>query len=69
MSLNYDLTLEQILDLYKGIATEEELEELAERWNDPDSSENVLARLRDSAQWNLDRGDRRYKKILETLEG
>lgn len=67
--LNYDLTLDEILDLYKKVATEEELAELREELENPPEGENVIARLRDSAQWHVDQGHKRYERILRALEG
>lgn len=70
--LNYELTTDEILDLYRKHITkdEDELEELRDFIENPVPHDtNVIATLRDSAQKNLDNGDKRYKKILEVLEG
>ena len=69
--LNYELTTDEILDLYRKYITkdEDELEELRDFIENPVPHDtNVIATLRHSAQKNLDNGDKRYRKVLEALE-
>lgn len=66
--LNHILTTEEILKLYEGIATEDELEELHSYLANAPATDNVIARLRDKAKEKAEDGDKRYLKIRKALE-
>lgn len=63
--------LDITIDLYRKHITkdEDELNKLRDFIENPPHDTNVLASLRDAAQKKVDSGDKRYRKILEALEG